>query len=258
MRNRHFLPLVIAAMFFANGCATDLEKPASKPATTASSGELNLSDAKPLDDLESDDVQVNLTDKLTAPQINQTVYFGEADDVDPNDDDQTVISAIPLIAIKKGGDWKAVPLIGPGLRDAGWRYVGAGPKPHEVWGVLDTAAGDSRSNFVVAHSIDGADTFTLKVFHKPCKLATVSDFAMSRTGQGRVTLSLDADCGSVKAGLYHYETTDHGQTWSKTPRYEPDAMIRADTVPDDEQPDQPEAAPMKTMFIPTTNARVSR
>jgi hypothetical protein len=117
-----------------------------------------------------------------------------------------------------------------------------------VWGVLDTAAGETRPNFVLAHSTDGGTTFALREIHKPCKLALFTDFTMSRTGIGRVTLSLDTDCGSNKAGLYHYETTDHGKTWSKSPRYEPDAMIHADPVPEDEQPDQQIDGTSHTLF----------
>jgi len=91
-------------------------------------------------------------------------------------------------------------------------------------------------------------TFELTVFTKPCKLATFFDFAMDRDGHGRASVSLDADCGEHKAGLYHYETTDDGKTWSREPRYEPDAMIRADDVPDDEQPDAPPDGARRTSF----------
>jgi hypothetical protein len=192
-------------------------------------------------------VQVNLTDKLEPPLACQLVYFGEADEYD-SDDDQTPSEAMPLIAIKVGPNWKAVPLTGPGLRDAGWKYVAAGPSPKQVWGVLDTSAGETRPNFVLAHSTDGGATFTLREIHKPCKLAVFAHFAMSRSGVGRVSLWLDTDCGSSKAGLYHYETSDHGKSWSNAPRYEPDAMIHADTVPEDEQPDQQVDGPTRTLL----------
>jgi len=249
--------LISLALASVVGCIVDPAQPrAHHPATTAASGDVRLSDAKPMDDLQSDEVQVNLTDKLEPPLVNETVYFGEADQFD-SDEDKTPAAAMPLIAIKAGPVWKAVPLTGYGLTDAGWKYVGAGPAPHEVWGVLDTSAGDTRPNFVIAHSTDGAQTFKLQVFRKPCKLATVSDFAMSRSGVGRVTLSLDTDCGSNKAGLYHYATTDHGKTWSKPPKFEPDAMIRSDPVPDEEQPDQADV-PSRTLFKAAVHSTDSR
>jgi hypothetical protein len=227
---------ILFLTFLLAGCADISVAYHPTPATTTTTaGGIRLSDAEPMDDLlQSDDVQVSLTDKLDPPDAAKTVYFGEADEFD-SDDPNTPVGALPLIAIHEG-TWRAVPLVGTALEDAGWKYVGAGPARNEIWGVLDTSTGDSQPQFVIAHSTDGASTFSLKVMDKPCRLATVSDFAMSRNGHGRVTLSLDTDCGKYKPGLYHYDTSDDGKTWSKNPRYEPDAMIQADTVPDDEQP----------------------
>jgi hypothetical protein len=235
--------IVVAAVLCACIAATP-DNPTTAPTTAPVV--IKLSDAKPLGDLEQDTMQVNLTDKLSSPQANDTVYFGEIDQYS-EDDDQTPIAVIPIIALHPGEDWKALPLSGRGLQDAGWKYVGSGPGKKEIWGVLDTAAGETRARFVVAHSTDGGDTFSLRVFQKPCKLATVSDFAMTRDGHGRVTVSLDTECGRSKPGLYNFDTTDDGKTWSDVPRFEPDAMIRADEVPDDEQP-EPKAGPAKTLF----------
>jgi hypothetical protein len=245
VKSRCLFAILLACI--VQGCVGD-EPLVHHPATTSGSGDIRLSDAKPLDDLESeDDVQITLTDKLSWPQTTQPVYFGEADLFESGTSD-TPIAAQPVIAIHDGNDWKGVPLSGPAVKDANWKYVAAGPGRLEVWGVLDTTVGDSAADFVVAHSTDGAMSFTLKVFHKPCRLAEVYDFAMSRTGHGRVTLSLDADCGSDHAGLYHYDTVDHGKTWSKLPRYESDAMVRADTVPDDEQP-TPAEKPVRVLYF---------
>jgi hypothetical protein len=250
----HSKPKVFFALsILLGGCAelpVALHSPASPPATAPVTGDIRLSDAQPMDDLlEAEDMQVSLTDKLDPPDAAQTVYFGEADEFD-SDDTTTPVGALPLIAVH-AGNWRAIPLVGPALEDAGWKYVGAGPARNEIWGVLDTSAGDSQPQFVIAHSTNGATTFTLKVMDKPTRLATVADFAMSRNGHGRVTLSLDTDCGKFKAGLYHYDTTDDGKTWSTNPRYEPDAMIQADTVPEDEQPTQ-DSGPSRAMF----NARL--
>jgi hypothetical protein len=240
----HKSSVVAIALIGMCGCFNDVGS--HLPATTSTAGDIKLSDAIPLEQIESDDVQVTLTDKITSPATLFPIYFGEADTFD-SDDPDTAIASIPVIAVCLGSDWKAVPLPGPGLENAGWKYVASGPALHEVWGVLDTAAGDSGPDFVVAHSIDGAMSFTLKTFHKPASLATVADFAISQIGRGRVTLSLDTNCGPNKAGLYHYETNDDGKTWSKIPRYEPDVMIRAATVMDDEQP-SPIEKPLRTLF----------
>ena len=162
------------------------------------------------------------------------MYFGEIDHFDDDDADEPS-EAVPVLAVRDGDAYKVVPMLGPGLADAGWKFVGSGPMPKEIWGALDTSAGDSRSNFVLAHSTDGGMSFTLRVFHKPCKQMAFFDFAMDRRGTGRATLSLDADCGRHHPGLYNYVTHDYGKTWS-TPVFEADDMNRADTVPDDEQP----------------------
>ena len=216
----------------------------AKPATTRPAppttlpAEVRLADAGALSDLVPGDLQANLTGKLSPPQAaDRTVYFGEVDEYDGPDEDAKLTSSLPILAVKDGADWKGVPLVGPGLADAGWKYVGAGPKPREAWGVLDTTVGDGGPTFVVAHSVDGGQTFALSSFRKPCPQATVYDFAMDRTGRGRVTLSLDETVGRHKPGLYSYETADGGRTWAAKPQYEPDAMVRAETVPDDEQPD---------------------
>lgn len=239
-------PLFIATVAFGLiGCADAPQPHARAAPATTSAGAIRLADAQPLDDLQSDQVQITLTDRLDSPAVKETIYFGEADEYD-SDDASDPVAALPLIATHDGV-WKAVPLVDAALVDAGWKYVGAGPALHEVWGVLDTSAGESRGEFIIAHSTDGGATFALKVFQKPCRLAGVADFAMSRQGHGRVTLWLDIDCGRNKAGLYHYDTADDGKTWSMNPRYEPDAMIRADSVPDDEQPDDAKS-PARTIL----------
>jgi hypothetical protein len=198
---------------------------------------VKLSDAIPLSRLTVDDLEVNLTDKLSPPAATGTVYFGELDDFGSDPDNDEPIAALPIIAVRNGGNWMAVPLAGEGMRDAGWHYVGAGPGAKEIWGAIDTVAGDSRGSFVLAHSTDGGATFEMTVFRKPSRKAEFFDFAMSADGHGRATVSLDTDSGPHKAGLYHYQTSDDGKTWS-APVYEPDAMKRADPVPDEEQPDQ--------------------
>jgi hypothetical protein len=234
-------PRVACMMLLPLSLSACAASPANPPTTAPSPTQVKLTDVVALTGLTSENRTANLTDKLTRPQAAQTMYFGEIDEYADNaDEDDPPIAALPIIALRNDKDWLAVPLAGEGLADAGWKYVGSGPAPREIWGALDTVAGDSQANFVLAHSTDGGASFQLTTFHKPCKLAEFFDFAMDRDGHGRASVSLDTDCGKYKAGIYHYQTTDDGKTWNLTPKYEPDAMIRADPVPDDEQPEQPE------------------
>ena len=93
-------------------------------------GDVKLSDAKPLGDLElEDDLQINLTDKLSPPLTAMQVYFGEADAYAPGDDADgdgdtaaaTPAASIPVIALHLGPQWKAVPVTGAALADTGWK-----------------------------------------------------------------------------------------------------------------------------------------
>ncbi len=231
--------------FSLGACASE-SRPAHEPATAPSATTVKLSDCVPLSTLQNENHSAVFTDKLTPPLATETTYFGEIDEMNSDVQDKPT-AALPIIAHHGGTEWTAMPLSGEGLTDGGWRYVGAGPRGKEISGAIDTAAGESRPSFVLVHSVDGGETFELTVFHKPCKLAEFFDFTMSRDGHGQATLSLDSDCGPHKAGLYHFETTDDGKTWSTDARYEPDAMIRADNVEDDEQPDAPADDSKKTM-----------
>jgi hypothetical protein len=240
-------------------------RPSVGPTTApASVGTVELADAKPLSDLTPGDLQANLTDKLAPPQTKDaTIYFGEVDEYDGPEEDAKLLSALPIIALKDGTAWKAVPVVGPGLANADWKYVGAGPAKREIWGVLDTAVGDGGSDLFLAHATDGGTTFQLFKLHKPAPQATVFDFAMSRDGKGRVIVSLDESVGHARPGTYYYETTDDGKTWSEHPRFEPDAMTRADSVPDDEQPDpapdngKPSKTSLRTRVAPPSSGRVA-
>ncbi len=228
---------------------------AAGPSTQPGGHVVKLSDAVPLNTLAINDLEVNLTDKLTPPATTQNIYFGELDDYGNDPDNDEPIAALPIIAVRRDGIWLAVPLAGEGMRDAGWHYVAAGPGAKEIWGAIDTVAGESRSSFVLAHSTDGGETFEMTAFRKPARRAEFFDFAMSADGHGRATVSLDADTSSHKAGLYHYQTNDDGKTWL-APRYEPDAMKRAVPVPDEEQPDEP-AGGTKTSSIKSNQEMVT-
>ena len=211
--------------------------PATRPTTTGPST-VRLADAKPLAELTPAGLQAEMTDVLSPPRVaDHAVYFGTVNAYAGDGDDAELTSALPVIALKEGDRWRAVPLVGRGLANAGWRYVGAGPRRGEVWAVLDTVVGDDAPTFTIAHSTNGGRTFALTAYDKPCPQASVYDFALARDGHGRVTLSLDTSVGHHRPGLYHYDTADGGRTWATAPRFEPDAMVRADSVPDDDQPE---------------------
>src|SRR4051812_41942248 len=135
---------VSLALAVASLTACTAEHPTTAPAAAAASSSVpasshvvKLADAVALKELTTDDREANLTDKLARPQAAETIYFGELDTF-TEDDDQKPDTAVPIIATRRDGDWSAVPLGGDGLRNAGWRYVAAGPRPREIWGALDT------------------------------------------------------------------------------------------------------------------------
>jgi hypothetical protein len=244
MKRKSFLAVMLMAISLMRCAAKSIaERPT--PTTLPSTYVVKLSDAVALNTLQTEDLETNLSDKISSPQVEETTYFGEIDQF--NEDEDKPVGALPIIALHSAETWTAVPLTGEGLRNTNWKYVGAGPAPKEIWGVLDAITGMNLSTFVMAHSIDGGATFEMTVFHKPCKRAQFFDFAMSRDGHGRASLTLEEDCGSHKAGVYHFETRDDGKTWSAEPRYEPDAMTRAEEVPDEEQPSESTAG-TKTLF----------
>jgi hypothetical protein len=220
------------------GCAS-AAPPADAPATTRPADTVSLDQAKPLATFETDGQETAFTDKLRPPLASQTLYFGEVDSFDgPDSADPS--ATVPVIAVKDDDGFKAVAVPLKSAANTAWKYVAAGPAAGSIWGCLDTATGESGKSVIVAHSTDGGATFSFMTFKKPCKMAVFYDFGMTRDGHGRVTIALDTDCGKHKAGLYHYETTDAGVTWPAEPRFEPDAMIHSETVPEDEQPDADE------------------
>ncbi len=225
---------VLFALLFI-GCAS-ATRPDDASATTRPADTISVDQAKPLADFETDGQEATFTDKLRPPLASQALYFGEVDTFDgPEASDPT--STVPVIAVKDDDGFKAVAVPLKASADMGWRYVAAGPGAGSIWACLDTVAGDSGPVVIVAHSSDSGATFVFKSFKKPCKMASFYDFGMNREGRGHITVALDTDCGKHKAGLYHFETTDAGVTWSADPRFEPDAMIHSETVPDEEQPD---------------------
>jgi hypothetical protein len=213
----------------------------AKDASTAPSGDVvpvawttvKLDDAKPLIRMAKAGETAQFSFKLKLPNADHSIYFGEIQ----NGDEQLV----PIVGTRNGQQYRVVKL----EKEWGynqWRTVLSGPHPAELWGLLDQAnddqSGDTLTDEVAfVHSTDGGKTFQVGTLHKPCRKATVADLVMAKNGRGRITLSLGEDCGKLKAGLYHYRTSDGGKTFH-SPQYEPDNTNPAEDVPDDEQPTQ--------------------
>jgi hypothetical protein len=200
-----------------------------------------MSDAVPLDHLQNIG-EPNLSHQIRLSKGGR-LYFGTMDRY--NNDDE-VIASIPILAKKVDGEFVGLPLADTRLRDAAWAYAGGGPNKGEVWGVLDASLNANQPDLLVVHSTDAGATFTIRAIAKPDEVAEFDSFCMGPDGNGRVSVYVGADVSSdaIKPGYYHYRTTDGGKTWSK-PEYEPDAMSPGREVPEDEQPNTPEAPPRK-------------
>jgi hypothetical protein len=171
------------------------------------------------------------------------LYFGTMDSFN---NDEEVVGSVPILAKKVGGDWVALPLTDPRLKDAAWAYTGGGPKPGEVWGVLDASLNVNQADLILAHSTDAGATFTISALHKPDEAADFDSFCLGPDGKGRISVYLSAEVSSASAkpGFYHFRTIDGGKTWSSA-EYEPDAMSPGRDVPEDDQPTAPEAPARK-------------
>lgn len=192
-------------------------------------------ESQPLIKLRPTGSTVDLVYKLRPPRVDRAFYFGELE----NNDKQT----LPIIVIKDSGHIQALRLEKEWASDR-WQQVVAGPRVGEVWGVLDQVKDERGEDFALVHTTDNGKTWQIGVIHKPCEAASFADMVMAKNGRGRFTLNLDADCEEnpkLKAGLYHYRTTDGGKTWS-TPEFEPDATHPAEEVPEEEQIGQGQTA----------------
>jgi hypothetical protein len=239
---KRWLTLLMVCVF-SSGCGT-LHKntPIATKATTQPSPnsiaihwtQVFVDDFQPLMKLERGGENTEFSFKLSLGQDGDRVlYFGEI----KNSDDQLM----PVIAQRNGKHYVAVKM----KKDWGsdqWQNVLYGTHDGEIWGLFDQSEENQTRDVTLLHSQDEGRSFQLAVLPKPCKDATFYDFVMAKDGSGRLTLALAKDCGpKIKAGLYHYRTTDGGQTWSR-PQFEPDATQPADDVPDDEQPGQGQMA----------------
>ena len=237
---KRLVTLLILGLF-CHGCGTAKKDPAptTQPvASTPSSSDtipivwtqIAMNDFQPLLKLEQAGDDAEFSYKLSLGQEGDRVlYFGEI----KNNDDQFM----PIMALRMGKHFVAMKMQKEWSYNQ-WEQVVAGPKDDEIWGFFNQAEDNQKHEMTLLHSLDGGKTFTLGVMRKPCKEATFYDLVMAKNGSGLLTLALAKDCNDrLKAGLYHYRTTNGGFTWSR-PEYEPNGIQPSDDVPDDEQPSQ--------------------
>ena len=233
----HFSFLLLATLAVA-GCTQPMTPAGTSPATVTLPIQwitISQSESQPLIKLRPSGTTIDLAFKLKTPLADHLFYFGEME----NNDQQMM----PFVAIKENGRMQALRLEKEWGSDR-WTMVCAGPNAGEVWGVLDQPKDDPGDTFSLVHSADGGKSWQVGSIHKPCDAAGFVDLVMAKNGKGRFTLMLDADCPSnakLKAGLYHYRTTDGGKTWA-APEYEPDATRPAEEVPEEEQINQGQTA----------------
>jgi hypothetical protein len=234
------LAMLLVLGLFCCGCGATKQTPATTQAditARASSDtipiiwtQITLNNFQPLIKLQQAGDSTEFSFKLsTGQEGDRVLYFGEI----KNGDDQLM----PIVAQRAGKQFVAVKMQKTLGYDQ-WQQVVSGPRNDEIWGFFDQSEENQTHEMTLIHSLDGGQTLRLAVMRKPCKEATFYDFVMAKNGSGRLTLGLAKDCNSgIKAGLYHYKTTNGGLTWSR-PEYEPDATQPSEDVPDDEQPSE--------------------
>jgi len=143
-----------------------------------------------------------------------TLIFG---DFRPN-----VTQSRPAILANIDAQWVVLFFEGDLLSQYGWEYVARNHKRTQMIAVLDCQIAGPGWELVILASSDGGQTWELRsTLRKVCYYAGFHDFVMDRNGKGRLTILLDDDyTDNIKAGLYHYRTTDAGYTWTG-PEYEP-------------------------------------
>ena len=203
----------------------------------------------PLEALEGPGLQVDFASKFESPQSRMPIYFGT---VSPSAGEGETSA---ILAIRLGEKFQAIRIADERLSSPQWMYAGAGPGLGELWGVLDDGSDPPAADLLLVHSTDGGMTWHIDALHKPTEQADFTEFQMDRAGHGRVSLYVSSDQADddapvekkrrgnrrraprrppVRAGYYHFRTSDDGKTWLLTT--EPDAMTPAGDVPDEEQP----------------------
>jgi hypothetical protein len=220
---------MLCGLIFVNGCAGPSKIVGSSasqiPLTWTT---LDFTDAQPLAVMSATG-SVELAYKIKSPRIEHTLYFGELQNSE--------MQSVPVVVRKDRGQFRALRMEKEWTFDQ-WQRLSAGPATGEIWGVVDQPEGNRGEDLMLAHSVDSGMTWKTTVIRKPCETAAFYDIVMSADGVGRLTLTLLEDCESnehLKAGLYHYRTSDGGKSW-RSPEYEADGTHPGDDVTEDEQP----------------------
>jgi hypothetical protein len=215
-------------------CAAQAATPPTTGATTQAT-RLEKADAIELVRLEQNGAEATMWYQIRTKRT-QRICFGQ---LETFDDDDNVVTTIPVIAWISHQQWTAVSIHDARLKNAAWTNVVAGPAKGEIWGILDQNLDARQRDILLVHSTDAGETFQIQSLAKPSRQADYDSFCMDARGHGRLSVYLDAaNDKSAKPGFYHYRTTDGGRTWSSA-EYEPDATAPADDVPDEDQPDEP-------------------
>ncbi len=231
----------------------DDRAPSTLPAAaTITDGAMQLSDAPPMDNVvrqsNADEVEIV---RVLKPVNGTAVYFGQIRGAADPKRKNLRGKSTPIIATRSAGDrWRAMEVSDARAADTTWAYVGAGPQRGHAWGVLDGAprrpgasGGGAPSYLILTHSADSGATWRTVPLLKPSPSAQYESICMGPY-HGRVTLHQPAGEPAARAGFYHYQTDDHGRTWSP-PTFEPDSLTPADTVGDVDQPRLPGRAPAR-------------
>ena len=197
--------------------------------TTASSGELNLADAPPIDQVirATDAQQVEFL-RMLQPVSGTAIYFGHILSSDPR---RRTPRTIPVIATRKSNGWNALSIGDERALNASWAYIGAGPERGHAWGVLEAPPADpndAEAHLILLHTIDSGATWRTFPLRKPSPTARYDSICMSPY-RGRITLHQPPGENGARSGYFHYYTHDDGATWS-LPTFEPDALTPADPV----------------------------
>src|SRR5690349_13697807 len=124
---RTFLGMMLAIC--AVGCASHPAHGADAATTTpaAASSTIKMSNAVPIEKLEADGGERVIDSKLRLSK-GGTIYFGT---IETRDDDDKVVTSVPVIARRLHGDYVAVPVVDPRLKNASWQLMAGGPNRGE-------------------------------------------------------------------------------------------------------------------------------
>lgn len=202
--------IIVVGMVFATACA----KPQIPPDLTHKTLTYSLSNAQSADSFFQDGNVPFVVKFISTGTGNiEKLIFGDIR--------LDVTQSRPAILANTADQWLALPFSGELFGQYGWQYVASNHDRTEMFAILDCQIEDPAWRLLILTSSDGGRTWALRsTLRKVCYFAGFHDFVMDRQGKGRLTILLDDDyTHDIKAGLYHYHTTDGCCTWTG-PQYE--------------------------------------